>query len=114
MNKKTFYFLGIKFSITKFDSWGKQSIHLVIHAGVTVAVSFINPMAGLIAGLGLALLIEIWDGTKKVNKEGRPSEGFNIFPDFFFRVLGAVLGFLAAELVFTVVRFVHFIGGLWL
>jgi len=98
-----FYFLGLKFSITKFDSLEKQSVHMVIHAGIAVAGSFLSPIIGLVAGIVAALAIEIWDGTKKVNKEGRPSHGFNIFPDLLFRVLGAFLGAGASKSVFKII-----------
>ena len=94
---------GFTISITKFDSWKKQLIHVAIHAGVALAVSFFYPLAGLVSALGLAFVIEIWDGFKKVNREGRQAEGFNIFPDLLFRAIGAALGFLLQRVICLII-----------
>lgn len=88
---------GFTFSATKFDGIRKQGIHVLIHLGFEL----------IFVGFVLAFGIEIWDGFKKVNREGRPAEGFNFFPDLTFRLLGAAAGWylrgLLLPLLWTVI-----------
>ncbi len=75
---------GFTISATKFDGIGKQGLHVLIHLGLEL----------IFVGFILAFVIEIFDGFKKVNREGRPAEGFNFFPDLTFRLLGAAAGWV--------------------
>ncbi len=86
-------------SLCRFDSWRNQLIHFAIHFAIAFAVDLILVLAFVIegdAGTGVgvfvAFSIEVWDGFKKYNKEGRPAEGFNVYPDLVFRCAGAFVG----------------------
>lgn len=86
-------------SICPFDSWRNQLIHFGIHLGIALAVDLIlflgfviEGNAGPWVGAFTAFSIEVWDGFKKYNKEGRPAEGFNVYPDLVFRCSGAFVG----------------------
>ncbi len=81
--KKTFKWFGKEFtiSITKITSWKEQIAHFLIHA----------ILSGLLApyfSIGVAIGLEVRDGE-------HGGEGFNIFPDLFFRLLGVFIGYLA-------------------
>ena len=77
-------------SACKFDGVKKQGIHVLIHLGLELV------FLGFVGAFGF----EIWDGFKKVNREGRPAEGFNFFPDLTFRLLGAAAGwFLRGQIL---------------
>jgi len=80
---------GFTISATKFDGIKKQGLHVLIH------LAFELVFLGFVSAVG----IEIWDGTKKVNREGRPAEGFNFFPDLTFRLLGAAAGWFLRGLL---------------
>ena len=91
MKKRTFNIFGFKYtvSISGVKSWSEQIAHFVIH--------FLVGSASLMFSLGGALFIEARDGEQGHLEEWK--EGFNIFPDFFFRILGAVAGHYAIQLV---------------
>ena len=86
-------------SVCRFDSWKNQLIHLGIHLAIALGVDLILLLAFVIkgdagtrVGVFIAFIIEVWDGFKKFNKEGRPAEGFNVYPDLVFRCSGAFAG----------------------
>ncbi len=82
---------GFTVGATKFDGTKKQGIHVLIHLGLET----VFPFLGFVTAVG----IEIWDGTKKTNAQGRPPEGFNFFPDLTFRFLGAGAGWFLRSLI---------------
>lgn len=75
-------------SVCKFDGIKLQGLHFALHLGIAIVGQFLFGY-GVLASIFVALGIEIWDGLKQTNKEGRPPEGFNFFPDLAFRVSGA-------------------------
>ena len=90
---------GFTFSATKFDGVKKQGKHVLPHLGLEM----VFPFLGFLTAVG----VEIWDGTKKTNREGRPAEGFNFFPDLAFRFLGATAGWLLRGLVWDLALLVE-------
>jgi len=97
-------------SITKWDGWKKQGEHLLIHWTIFLVSNCLFFLYGLFAHLefpvfaplfvaisalvsiAAAFVIETIDGFKKLANDGRPAEGFNMFPDLLIRVLpGAVV-----------------------
>ncbi len=82
--KETYIFFGkpFTFSISKIKSWGSQLLHFGIHFGLAL----LSPMLSL----GVAIGIEVRDGEQGHLEDWK--EGFNIFPDFVFRIAGVVAG----------------------
>lgn len=81
-------------SVCKFDGIKLQGLHFVTHFGLALVIEILFGW-GVFISLVAALGIEIWDGFKQHNKEGRPPEGFNIFPDLVFRTAGALLLYIS-------------------
>ncbi len=73
-------------SICELKSAKTELKHYLIH--FTIALVF-----GWKASVGVALGLEVRDG--ELNK----IEGFNIFPDLFFRILGATIGYVVRCLI---------------
>ena len=88
MKKKTFKFLGLRytFSVSRIKSWKSQIAHFLTH----FLIALWDPMFSL----GGALFIEARDGEQ--GHLDPTKEGFNIFPDFFFRVAGVACGYLVS------------------
>ena len=89
--KKTFYIFGIPFtfSIGGIKSWGSQLAHFGIHFAVALGDPTLSG--------GMALAFEVRDGEQGYLDYWK--EGFNIFPDFVFRVAGVTAGVLARDLL---------------
>ncbi|KKL74120.1 hypothetical protein LCGC14_2068070 [marine sediment metagenome] len=89
--KRTYIIFGKPFtlSIDKVKSWGSQLLHFGIH----FAIALISPEFSL----GGALFIEVRDGEHGHLEEWK--EGFNIFPDFVFRVGGVIAAILARDIL---------------
>lgn len=77
-----------------------QLQHLGLHFFLALAVDIvlgwfsIYGNAGTWVSIFFAFLIEVIDGFRKVNDDGRPAEGFNIYPDLVFRCSGAFLALM--------------------
>ena len=89
MWKKTFNIFGSKFtiSLSTIKSWKSQLAHFLIH----FLLSIFSPMFSL----GAAIAIEIRDGEQGHLESWK--EGFNIFPDFIFRLVGICIGYFLFE-----------------
>lgn len=92
--KETYIFFGklFTFSIDRVKSWGDQMLHFGIHFGI----ASLNPMFSL----GAAVALEVRDGEQGHLEDWK--EGFNIFPDFVFRVAGVMAGHLLRNFVIGV------------
>ena len=89
--KKTFSIFGKPFtvSISRVETWGEQLLHFGIHFVIALA----NPMFSL----GGAFFVEVRDGEQGHLEPWK--EGFNIFPDFMFRVGGVVAGYFVRNFI---------------
>ena len=85
MRKKTFYVFGkpFTFSFSGVKSWGSQFVHFGIHFAVALASPEFS--------MGGALFMEVRDGEQGHLEDWK--EGFNIFPDFVFRIAGVVAAY---------------------
>lgn len=77
-------------SVCKWDGMKLQGLHFAFHFGFALCIEILFGW-GVLISLLVALGVEIWDGFKQHNREGRPPEGFNIYPDLVFRSAGALL-----------------------
>ena len=92
MWKKTFNIFGTPFtiSLSKIKSWKNQ----IAHFGTHCLLSILCPMFSL----GAAIAIEGRDGEQGHLESWK--EGFNIFPDFIFRLGGVFVGFFINSIVY--------------
>lgn len=94
MIKKTFYIFGKPFtvSIGGIKHLGRQ----LVHSGIHFVLALISPAFSL----GAAIALETRDGEQGHLEKWK--EGFNIFPDFVFRIAGVVTGYFVRNFIIGV------------
>ena len=94
MKKHTFDVFGYKFSVSvsRIKSFGSQAAHFGAHFLIAVFYPRVS--------LGLALGFEVRDGEQGHLENWK--EGFNIYPDFLFRMAGVLGGYFARLIIIQI------------